>query len=67
VLGALAAKGFIEWSGFTAGGLLPGMSVHWATVAAGIGISLGLGAISGLVPAVQASRLRIVDALRRVE
>jgi ABC-type antimicrobial peptide transport system permease subunit len=26
-----------------------------------------IGAVSGLVPAVQASRLRIVDALRRVE
>jgi ABC-type antimicrobial peptide transport system permease subunit len=33
----------------------------------GLGIALLMGAASGLVPAFQASRLRIVDALRRVE
>lgn len=65
-LGALAAKLAIEGSGFNAGGLLPPMSVHWSTVAAGIAIAVGIGAVSGLLPAWQASRLRIVDALRRV-
>ena len=33
----------------------------------GKSIRFVIGAISGLIPAVQASRLRIVDALRRVE
>jgi putative ABC transport system permease protein len=66
VLGALAAKFVIEGSGFNAGGMLPPMSVHWNTVAAGIAIAVGIGAVSGLLPAWQASRLRIVDALRRV-
>jgi ABC-type antimicrobial peptide transport system permease subunit len=36
-------------------------------VLTGIAIAVVIGAVSGLVPAVQASRLRIVDALRRVE
>ena len=42
------------------------MSVHWSTVGMGIGVALLVGAVSGLIPAWQASRLRIVDALRRV-
>jgi putative ABC transport system permease protein len=67
VLGALTAKFVIEGSRFTAGGLLPPMTVSWWTVAAGIGVAVLMGATSGLIPALQASRLRIVDALRRVE
>jgi ABC-type antimicrobial peptide transport system permease subunit len=42
------------------------MSVHWETVFTGIGLSALMGAVSGLVPAWQTARLRIVDALRRV-
>uniref|UniRef100_A0A832MJ75 ABC transporter permease n=1 Tax=Eiseniibacteriota bacterium TaxID=2212470 RepID=A0A832MJ75_UNCEI len=67
VLGALLAKFLIEWSGFNFGGFLPPMSVYWTTVIAGIAISFAVGAVSGLIPAWQASRLRIVDALRRVD
>jgi putative ABC transport system permease protein len=67
VLGALTAKFVIEGSRFSAGGLLPPMTVSWWTVAAGIGVAVLMGATSGLIPALQASRLRIVDALRRVE
>jgi ABC-type antimicrobial peptide transport system permease subunit len=33
----------------------------------GISIALVVGAVSGLIPAWQASKLRIVDALRRVD
>ncbi|HEY3216012.1 MAG TPA: ABC transporter permease [Candidatus Eisenbacteria bacterium] len=66
-LGALLAKLVIEGSGFNAGGLLPPMTVGWATVATGIGIAVLMGATSGLVPAWQASRLKIVEALRRPE
>ena len=43
------------------------MSVYWGTVFTGIAIAVVIGAVSGFVPAMQASRLRIVDALRRVE
>jgi putative ABC transport system permease protein len=66
-LGALAAKFAIEGSRFNAGGLLPPMTVSWATVATGIGIAVLMGATSGIIPAWQTSRRRIVDALRRVE
>ena len=66
VIGALGAKLLIETSQFNAGGMLPPMSVHWSTVGTGVLVALLVGAVSGLIPAWQASRLRIVDALRRV-
>jgi ABC-type antimicrobial peptide transport system permease subunit len=43
------------------------MTVHWSTVWVGIAVAFTIGAVSGLIPAWQASRLRIVDALRRVD
>jgi putative ABC transport system permease protein len=67
IVGALLAKFAIEGSKFNAGGLLPPMTVSWNTVAIGVGIAVLMGAASGLIPAWRASRLRIVDALRRVE
>jgi len=67
IAGALLAKWLIEGSKFNAGGLLPPMTVSWTTVTIGIGIAVLMGAASGLIPAWQASRLKIVDALRRVD
>ncbi len=67
VAGSLLAKWLIEGSGFSFGGFLPPMSVYWSTVFTGIAMALLMGAVSGLVPAWQSSRLRIVDALRRVD
>jgi putative ABC transport system permease protein len=67
LLGALGAKFLIEGSDFNAAGFLPPMTVSWRTVATGVGIAVVMGAVSGLIPAWQASRLRIVDALRRVQ
>jgi putative ABC transport system permease protein len=67
IAGALLAKFLIEGSGFNFGGFLPPMSVYWGTVAVGIAIAFLMGAVSGLIPAWQASRLKIVDALRRVD
>jgi putative ABC transport system permease protein len=66
MLGALGAKFAVEGHAIL-GGFLPPMSVYWGTVLTGIAIAVVIGAISGLTPAFQASRLRIVDALRRVE
>jgi putative ABC transport system permease protein len=66
LLGALGAKFVVEGHAVL-GGFLPPMSVYWGTVLTGIAIAVVIGAISGLTPAFQASRLRIVDALRRVE
>lgn len=66
LLGALGAKFLVDGNSVP-GGFLPPMSVYWATVFTGIAIAVVIGAVSGLIPALQASRLRIVDALRRVE
>jgi ABC-type antimicrobial peptide transport system permease subunit len=41
--------------------------VHWSTVMTAVAAAGVVGAASGLLPAWQASRMRIVDALRRVE
>jgi putative ABC transport system permease protein len=62
--GALLAKIGLEGKPLA---FLPAIVIQWSTVATAIGIAVALGAISGFIPAWQASRLRIVDALRRVE
>ena len=64
ILGALLAK--LVVTGATTG-FLPPLTIYWSSVALGIGIATVIGAVSGLIPAFQASRLRIVDALRRVD
>jgi putative ABC transport system permease protein len=65
VPGALVAKYVLERSGFSLPAFPP-LFVHWDTVALGIGVAALMGAVSGFVPAWQASRLKIVDALRKV-
>jgi putative ABC transport system permease protein len=67
ILGSVLAKFLIEWSGFNFGGFLPPMSVYWSTVVAGIATAFLMGAVSGLIPAWQASRLRVVQALRPID
>jgi putative ABC transport system permease protein len=67
LIGALLAKLVIEGTHFNGGGFLPPMTVSWATVTTGVAIAVLMGATSGIIPAWQASRLKIVDALRRVE
>jgi putative ABC transport system permease protein len=64
IVGALAAKYML---GGVYLGFLPPLTIYWSTVITGIAIALVIGAVSGIVPAWQASRLVIVDALRRVE
>jgi len=66
-LGALLAKALLEGGGFNLGGFLPPMRVYWGTVITGIAIALVMGAVSGILPAMSAARLKIVDALRRVD
>lgn len=65
LIGALGAKKMV--TGFSLGGLLPPMTVRWNTVWTGVVIAVLIGAVSGFIPAWQASRLRIVNALRRVD
>lgn len=49
---------------FTAGGLVPSFTVKPQTMLLGFGLSLVMGISSGVVPAIQASRLKIAEALR---
>lgn len=49
------------------GALLAGLHLERATLLVGLLASLGIGAIGGLIPALMAVRLSIVDALRLVD
>jgi putative ABC transport system permease protein len=51
---------------FTAGGMIPNFRVLPETLLAGLALSLVMGLLSGLVPAVRAARLQIAGALRKV-
>jgi putative ABC transport system permease protein len=47
-------------------GLLPFFVLPGKAIVSGLGITLAVGAASGVIPAIGAMRLRVVDALRRV-
>lgn len=68
VVGGAAGLG-LAWGlvqrGDPTGGLLPAFYLPGRAVAAGGVVMVLLGVVSGVLPAVQAGRLRIVDALRR--
>ena len=64
-LGLALSYVFISVGGDPTGGLLPAFIFPTPMIFAGIGLVFALGLASGLLPAWQASRLRIVDALRR--
>ena len=51
---------------FDAGGFMPGLAVRPYTIALAATIAILIGLVSGLLPAVQSARLRVVDALRYV-
>jgi putative ABC transport system permease protein len=67
VLGLGAAKALYKGTNFNAAGFLPGFDVTVGTLLAGLGIALALMLASGLVPALRAARLPVVQALRHVE
>lgn len=67
VLGLGGAKLLYKSTNFNAGGFLPGFDVTTSTLTIGAGVTLLLMLASGLVPAVRAARLPVVQALRRVE
>jgi putative ABC transport system permease protein len=49
------------------GGMFPYFQVESTTVALALALALALGLASGVVPALQAGRLSVVNALRRIE
>jgi putative ABC transport system permease protein len=48
------------------GGLLPFFYLPGSAIALGLALALAVGVLAGILPALSASRLRVVDALRRV-
>jgi putative ABC transport system permease protein len=48
------------------GGLLPMFYFPTVDVLIGVGLSVALGVFAGILPALQAMRLRVADALRRM-
>jgi putative ABC transport system permease protein len=67
LVGLGGAKLLYRATNFNAAGFLPGFDVTPATLLLGVGVALLLMVASGLVPALQAARLPVVQALRRVE
>jgi putative ABC transport system permease protein len=65
LLGIGAAK-FLTLFGSPAPGVLPLFYLPMAQVGFGVAAALTIGALAGLIPAITASRLRVVDALRKV-
>ncbi|HEX6974858.1 MAG TPA: FtsX-like permease family protein [Vicinamibacterales bacterium] len=64
-LGLLAAWTFVAGVGDPTGGFLPTFFFPVRDLVVGAGLVLLLGVFAGSLPALQASRLRIVEALRR--
>lgn len=62
----LAVAWLITSRGDPTGGLLPLFYFRTSDLLVGVGISVGLGLLTGIFPAVQAMRLRVADALRRM-
>jgi putative ABC transport system permease protein len=68
VIGAFGIKllcDAVDLSKYSAG-MLPFFYVPWSTAWGGFVVALGIGIFSGLFPAVQASRLSVVNGLRKV-
>ncbi|HEU4726022.1 MAG TPA: ABC transporter permease [Candidatus Eisenbacteria bacterium] len=66
IVGCGAAWLIFQRVDFTAGGMFPNFTVMPATIGWGLLLALAMGLVSGLVPALQAGRLKIANALRKV-
>jgi putative ABC transport system permease protein len=65
-MGLGLAKLFTMLVGDPTGGWLPYFYLHNRSMLLGLGLAVLVGAASGLLPAVGAMRLRVVDAMRRI-
>ena len=65
-LGLLVSKVWTVFGGDPTHGMLPLFYLPQTMVVIGFGAALAVGLASGLIPAVNAMRLRVVEALRRV-
>lgn len=67
IIGLGGAKLLYRATNFNAAGFLPGFDVTGNTLLLGAGVALLLMLASGLIPAVRAARLPVIQALRHVE
>jgi len=66
ISGILFARFIYQITGFNGSGFLPGFHISSQTMILGIGISVLVGLVSGIIPARQSVKTSIVDALRKV-
>jgi putative ABC transport system permease protein len=66
VVGVALARAIVNPNFLQAGGFIPEIGVTNANVLTGLALSVLIGLLAGAIPATMASRLKIVDALRRV-
>ena len=66
ILGIAAAYTIVNPRFLNAGGFIPEIGVNNTNVLVALALSVGIGVLAGLIPATMASRLQIVDTLRRV-
>jgi len=66
LVGAVLARVVVNPDLLQMGAFIPAFGVNNTNLAMGLALSAVIGALAGLIPATMASRLRIVDALRRV-
>ena len=70
IVGGIFGVGFARWivnpDTMQVGAFIPVFGVTNMNVITGLALSALIGVLAGLIPATMASRLRIVDALRRV-
>jgi putative ABC transport system permease protein len=62
----LIELGLGRWMEENMGNFFPAVRISAATAATAFGLTVGLGALASLIPAVQAARLQVTDALRRI-
>jgi putative ABC transport system permease protein len=66
ILGVILAWAIVNPAVLQTGGFIPELRVNGMNLAVGIALSAMIGVLAAMIPATMASRLRIVDALRRV-
>jgi putative ABC transport system permease protein len=66
VVGIALARVFVNPNFLPVGGIVPEISINNLNVVIGLALSVAIGLLAGAIPATMASRLKIVDALRRV-
>jgi len=67
LVGILLAVGLVSAMGPMMGSFLPGFGVHPSALTFGVILSVAVGLLAGVLPAIRSNRLRPVEALRSLE